>query len=492
MPIMTVSELPNTQESVVVVGATTRPAQGVGLYARQEYAALTELLLAYDVSGAPDSVSRIVDPSDPKKAIVVVGLGVEPVDVNALRAAAGAAIRRLAGTEKVTFAFPFDNDDEILAVLEGSAMGAYSFTAYKSIQPKKEPVKSIELWAQTLVAEALIDQARIRAEAVALVKDLVNTPPNDLYPETFTQQALESLEGLSVTHEIWDEKKLKKDGFGGILGVGMGSSRPPRLMKLVYNPSGATRHVALVGKGITFDTGGLSLKPPTSMIGMKYDMTGAATTLAVIRAIAASNMNLKVTAWLCLAENMPSSTATRPNDVLVIRGGKTVEVLNTDAEGRLVLADGLVAASEEHPDLIIDVATLTGAATVALGTRYAGAMGSADMISLLVEDGRKNAENFWHMPLPSELRALLNSDIADIANIKPGNTAGGMLIAACFLQDFIGKTNDSDDSQLIPWIHLDIAGTANNAGSPYGFTGGGPTGISVRTLITFAERLATG
>jgi leucyl aminopeptidase len=489
---MTVSELPNTEESVVIVGATSRSTQGVGLYARREYAGLTELLLAYDVSGAPDSVSRIVDPSDPKKAIVVIGLGVEPVDVNALRAAAGAAIRRLAGTEKVTFAFPFDNDDEILAVLEGSAMGAYSFTAYKSVQPQKKPVKSIELWAQTSAAEALIGQARIRADAVALVKDLVNTPPNDLYPQTFTEKALESLEGLSVTHEIWDEKKLKKDGFGGILGVGMGSSRPPRLMKIVYNPSGASKHVALVGKGITFDTGGLSLKPPTSMIGMKYDMTGAATTLAVIRAIAASNMNLKVTAWLCLAENMPSSTATRPNDVLVIRGGKTVEVLNTDAEGRLVLADGLVAASEEHPDLIIDVATLTGAATVALGTRYAGAMGSADMISLLVEDGRKNAENFWHMPLPSELRALLNSDIADIANIKPGNTAGGMLIAACFLQDFIGKTNDSDDSQLIPWIHLDIAGTANNAGSPYGFTGGGPTGISVRTLITFAERLATG
>ena len=488
---MTVSATCASHESIVIVGATTSAANGVGLYARGEYAALAELLPSFDVSGSVDSVLRVVDPNDPKKSIVVVGLGSEPVDVNALRGAAGAAIRRLAGTNKVTFAFPVDSDEQILAVLEGSALGAYSFTSYKSVQPTKLPVQHIEVWADTAMAESLIGEALIRADAVALVKDLVNTPPNDLYPETFTEQALASLSGLPITHEIWDEKKLKRDGFGGILGVGKGSSRPPRLMKIVYSPSGATKHVSLVGKGITFDTGGLSLKPPTSMIGMKYDMTGAATTLAVIRAIASSGLNLKVTAWLCLAENMPSSTATRPNDVLVIRGGKTVEVLNTDAEGRLVLADGLVAASEEHPDLIIDVATLTGAATVALGTRYAGAMGSADMISHLVEDGMKNGENFWHMPLPSELRPLLNSDIADIANIKPGNTAAGMLIAAAFLREFIGATSDEANATSIPWIHLDIAGTANNAGSPYGFTGVGPTGISVRTLIAFAERLAT-
>jgi len=489
---MTVSASPNTQDSIVIVGATSLAANGVALYARSEYAGLTEILGAFDITGVVDSVSRITDPNDPKKSIVVVGLGSAPVDINTLRDGAGAAIRRLAGTGKVTFAFPFDSDEQIRAVLEGAALGTYSFTPYKSVQPTKTPVEHIEVWAQTNADDLLIEQARISAEAVALVKDLVNTPPNDLYPETFTEQALTALEGLPVTHEIWDEKKLKKDGFGGILGVGMGSSRPPRLMKVVYSPKGATKHVALVGKGITFDTGGLSLKPPASMIGMKYDMTGAATILAVIRALAVKGVNLKITAWLCLAENMPSSTATRPNDVLVIRGGKTVEVLNTDAEGRLVLADGLVAASEEHPDLIVDVATLTGAATVALGTRYAGAMGSADMISHLVEDGAKNGENFWHMPLPSELRALLNSDIADIANIKPGNPAGGMLIAACFLRDFIGKTSASVDAPTIPWIHLDIAGTANNTGSPYGFTGGGPTGISVRTLISFAERLAAG
>jgi len=495
MPKMTVSAALSTSaspESVVIIGATATSGSTAVLYARNEYAGLAESLGAFDVSGSVDTVSRIADPTNPHTSIVVVGLGSTPVTVNTLRSASGAAVRRLAGTSKVTFAFPLTTNEEIQAVLEGGAMGTYAFTSYKSVAPPKAPVGHVDVWADTPSAANVIARALVNAEAVALVKDLVNTPPNDLYPETFTQHALTALDGLDVSHEIWDEKKLKKDGFGGILGVGMGSSRPPRLMKVVYDPEGAQQHVALVGKGITFDTGGLSLKPPASMIGMKYDMTGAATALAVIRAIAASALPLKVTAWLCLAENMPSSTATRPNDVLVIRGGKTVEVLNTDAEGRLVLADGLVAASEEFPDLIIDIATLTGAATVALGTRYAGAMGSAEKISQLVEDGAKNGENFWPMPLPEELRALLNSDVADIANVKPGNTAGGMLIAACFLRDFIGKSSTAADAPGIPWIHLDIAGTANNAGSPYGFTAGGPTGVSVRTLISLAERLSAG
>jgi leucyl aminopeptidase len=227
------------------------------------------------------------------------------------------------------------------------------------------------------------------------------------------------------------------------------------------------------------------------MIGMKYDMTGAASTLAIIRAAAQLGLTVKITAWLCLAENMPSSTAIRPNDVLTIRGGKTVEVLNTDAEGRLVLADGLTAASEEHPDLIIDMATLTGAATTALGTRYTGAMGDAQIISQLMELGTAAGEQFWHMPLPEELRTYLNSDVADIANVKPGNTAAGMLVGATFLKDFIGTTSDDDDAPRIPWVHLDIANTANNSGSPYGVTGAGPTGVAVRTLLNLAESYAS-
>ena len=283
---------------------------------------------------------------------------------------------------------------------------------------------------------------------------------------------------------------LTKGGFGGILGVGQGSTRGPRLVKVEYAPAeGAStlRHLALVGKGITFDSGGLSLKPPASMVGMKYDMTGAATVLAVAIAAARLGLPVRVTAWLCIAENLPSGSAIRPNDVLTIRGGKTVEVLNTDAEGRLVLADGLAAASEEHPDAIIDVATLTGAARVALGDRYVGTMGDEKLVGELVDVAKQVGETLWPMPLPAELRQLLNSEVADIANVKIGSTAAGMLIAGVFLQEFVGK---SEDGSRLPWAHLDIAGPANNDGAGYGYTGKGPTAVAVRPLLALAERFS--
>jgi leucyl aminopeptidase len=257
-----------------------------------------------------------------------------------------------------------------------------------------------------------------------------------------------------------------------------------------YAPAEATKHLALVGKGITFDSGGLSLKPPTGMVGMKYDMTGAATILAVTLAAARLGLNVRVTAWLCIAENLPSGTALRPNDVLRIRGGKTVEVLNTDAEGRLVLADGLVAASEEAPDAIVDVATLTGAARVALGDRYAGAMGDDELVKRIVAIADGIGENLWPMPLPAELRAMLASDVADIANVKQGAAAAGMLIAGVFLREFVGTTGEGDEKRSIPWAHLDIAGPANNPSAGFGFVGKGPTGVTVRALIALAEEFS--
>ncbi|MEY4312859.1 MAG: hypothetical protein RLZZ319_368, partial [Actinomycetota bacterium] len=236
------------------------------------------------------------------------------------------------------------------------------------------------------------------------------------------------------------------------------------------------------------DTGGLSIKPANSMIGMKYDMTGAATVFAVTRAIAALKLPIRVTAWLCIAENMPSGTAIRPNDVITIRGGKTVEVTNTDAEGRVVLADGLVAASEEQPDAIIDVATLTGAARVALGDRIAGVMGDATLAARIADSAATSGEETWTMPLPPYLKPVLASDIADIANAKIGHTAGGMLIGGIFLREFVGTTDAGDP---IPWAHLDIAGPANNGGSPYGVVPKGATGTMVRTLIETISSLAT-
>jgi leucyl aminopeptidase len=253
------------------------------------------------------------------------------------------------------------------------------------------------------------------------------------------------------------------------------------MMVLRWSPPKPTRHIALVGKGITFDSGGLSLKPANSMVGMKYDMTGAAVVSAVALASAELGVGAAVTAWVCLAENMPSGSASRPNDVISIKNGQTVEILNTDAEGRLVLADGLSAARAEEPDLIIDVATLTGAARVALGERYAGLMGTPEAVAAIQESATQAGELVWPMPLPEELRTLLSTDVADIANAKPGNTLGGMLLAGLFLQEFVGK---SPEGTLLPWAHLDIAGPAENSSGAWGYTPKGPTGALTRTLLT--------
>jgi leucyl aminopeptidase len=328
------------------------------------------------------------------------------------------------------------------------------------------------------------------ATAVHTVRDLVNTPPSDLYPETLTAAALDLAQALPLEVEVLDEQALEAGGFGGILGVGRGSVRPPRLVVVRYSPAGAIRHLALVGKGITFDSGGLSIKPAASMVGMKYDMTGAVTALAVTVAAATLGLPVRLTAWLCLAENMPSGSALRPNDVLHMRGGTTVEVLNTDAEGRLVLADGIVAASEEHPDAIIDIATLTGAARVAIGERYVPVMGDDDLVRRVIAAGASVGETFWAMPLPPELRQVLDSDVADIANAKPGNPNGGMLVAGHFLKEFVGTNGEGKDARPIPWAHLDIAGVANNGGSAYGLNGKGPTGATVRTLLALAEEFS--
>ena len=439
-------------------------------------------------AGGVDELARVALDG---RAYAVVGVGRE-AGVDALRAAAGSAVRQLAGAASVALAFP--TDGELLpAVLTGAALGSYAYDAYRSSNAgQKEPVARVQIVSGTTDASAAVARARVEADAVALVKDLFNQPPLDLYPETFVHAAREAVGHLPVDVRVWEEDDLARDGFGGILGVGQGSSRGPRLVRLGYAPEGAARHVALVGKGITFDSGGLSLKPPTGMIGMKGDMTGAAIALAVVRAVAELGLPVQVTAWLCLAENMPSGTAIRPGDVLRMRGGKTVEVLNTDAEGRLVMADGLVAASEEQPDQIIDIATLTGAKVTALGVRYSAVMGDDELVASVREAAAETGELFWPMPLPDELRATINSGVADIANANPGVPAGGMLLAGVFLREFVGSRDDGDEQKRIPWAHLDIAGSEENKGAPYGFTGKGGTGVAVRLLVRHAERVAGG
>ncbi|MDM4763184.1 leucyl aminopeptidase [Galbitalea sp. SE-J8] len=447
---------------------------------------------AIGVTGGADEVRRLPLTGAAARSLALVGLGSPAPDANALRAAAGAATRQLLGVESVALVLPLSDLADLAAALEGAAIGAYAYTALRStsLGATKLPAASV-IVASELDGEPALARAAAIGEATHLVRDLVNTPPSELYPETLAARAVELGEAAAdVRVEVLDEHALAAGGYGGILGVGSGSVRPPRLAKVVYSSTGAERHLAIVGKGITFDTGGLSLKPPTGMIGMKYDMTGAATALAVVLAASALRLPVRVTAWMCIAENMPSGSAMRPNDVLRIVDGTTVENLNSDAEGRLVMADGLAAASAERPDVLVDIATLTGAARVALGNRYVGVMGETGLVRRVIEIADAAGEPFWHMPLPGDLRALLNSDVADIANVKPGNTAGGMLVAGVFLREFVGRVSDEPDAPRIPWAHLDIAGPANNDGGGFGYTGKGPTAIALRTLVDLAADLA--
>lgn len=469
---------------VVPGGGDAAPAL---LHDSPELAAQLEVL---GVKGARDELTRLPasllgDGATTASSIALIGLGAA-ADVETLRYAAGSAARQLVGQTRVAFALPVSDEAESLAVLEGAAIGAYAFDTYRrsTASESREPVKEVVLVTDLQIPESVIAKATAVATAVHTVRDLVNTPPIDLSPEKLADEAvrLGAVEDVTVT--VLADEELRAGGFGGIVGVGQGSSRGPRLVKVEYSPAGATKHLALVGKGITYDTGGLSLKPAASMLGMKFDMTGAATVLAVTLAAAEIGLKVRLTAWLCIAENMLGADPIRPDDVLTIKNGTTVEVTNTDAEGRLVLADGLSAASDEQPDAIIDVATLTGAQVVALGTRYVGVMGTDDFAPQVVETADRAAETFWRVPLAEELRPRLKSDVADLVNATPGNTAAGMLLAGVFLREFVGKRAGSDE--LIPWAHLDIAGPSENKASGYGFTTKGATGVTVRTLIDLA------
>lgn len=320
-------------------------------------------------------------------------------------------------------------------------------------------------------------QIQVRAKAILETIDLVNRAPNDLFPQAFAELAAKRCEGLPIEVEIWDEGELERQRCGGIIGVGQGSARGPRLAILKYRPQQAGRHLALVGKGITFDSGGLSLKPPASMETMKSDMAGAASVLSAIIAAAELGTKTAVTAYLAMAENMPSGRALRPCDVIEMRNGVRVEVTNTDAEGRLVMADALSLAAESDADAIIDVATLTGAQMVGLGVRIAGVMGSRQVREEVLACATKVGEPMWAMPLPSYLRGGLKSDVAQLKNSGP--RWGGMLTAGVFLEEFVANK---------AWGHIDIAGPSFNESEPWGANNKGATGMSVLTLIEWLSQ----
>jgi leucyl aminopeptidase len=445
-------------------------------------------LSALGASSALESLTRYVTPSG--VAVALIGLGKRALSVDDYRALAGAAVRQLGSFARIHMALEFAHQSSLVASFEGAAVANYEFVQFKGDTKPKRAITEISALTSLKLPKIEADRILVLSHAVHQTRDLVNTPPNDLFPAAVASAATKHAKDLPVKVTVWDEKKLQADNMVGILAVGAGSVRGPRLVKIEYAPKGAKKKLALVGKGITFDSGGLSLKPPTSMIGMKYDMTGAATVMQTVLAIAKLGLPVKVTAWLCLAENLPSGSATRPNDIIRYRNGKTVEITNTDAEGRLVLADGLISASAEQPDLIVDVATLTGAATVALGNRYAGLMGTSVAVEAVKDAAATAGELVWHMPLAPELKKNLEGETADLINAKLGNPAGGMLVGGLFLQEFVGvKRGSTDPEDILEWAHLDIAGPANNDVAAYGYIGKGASGSYVRTLVALAESM---
>ncbi|OKL52294.1 leucyl aminopeptidase [Buchananella hordeovulneris] len=404
--------------------------------------------------------------------VAFVGLDAERYSATeARRRAAGSAVRALAETAHVALALPADTEDQLQAIVEGALLGAHSPGLYKSdADAVAAQVTVLAAGPRGTDFAAACKRGQILATHVLGARDLVNSSPNHLYPEAFAKHAAGLAKG-KVKAKVYDAAELAKMGCGGLVGVGQGSHRPPHLVKLTYTPAKAGRHVALVGKGITFDSGGLSLKPAKGMEEMKSDMAGAAAVLHTVLAAAELGLPVKVTAWLALAENMPGGGAQRPSDVITMRNGKTVEVLNTDAEGRLVMADALALAAEEKPDLLLDMATLTGAQVIALGTEIAAVMGCESVREAVVAAGAASDEQVWPMPLPQALREGLQSPVADLANI--GGREGGMLSAGLFLREF---------TDSLSWAHIDIAGPSFRAGKPANYVSTGGTGYGVRLL----------
>lgn len=486
LSVTTSTKAPDSLDIDVVVVGVRAGADGPELVSHPDLAHLQPHLATVGATGKADELVRFPTLEGSRASVAFVGIGKHLSAVTA-RQAAGSAVRQLAGVGSVALAFGLDDENHVHAMIEGASIAAYTFTNYrtKTASKVKAPVPSVTVCTTATVSAEVIERVRIITEHVALVRDLTNRSGGDLYPQSFADAATEAAKGAPVTVEVWDEKKLAAEGCGGIIGIGQGSSRKPRLVKVSYSPAGAENHVALVGKGITYDTGGVSLKPAEAMSGMQNDMSGAAVTLAVVLTAARLGLSVRVTAWHCMAENLVSSTAIRVNDILTMRDGTTVEVINTDAEGRLVMADGLVLASEENPDAIIDVATLTGAAIVSLGRRTVGVMGDSDLVGAIVAAGEQTGEPHWHMPLPEELRSQLDSRFADMTNLKAGNRDGGMLVAGTFLKEFVGNNADGNP---IPWAHLDIAGAAVNEGPAYGHLAEGATGASMRTVLAAIEQ----
>lgn len=408
---------------------------------------------------------------------VLVGIGPrDEVSPGTLRTAAAAYIRQVGRHEKVAtmlageLADP-DRADAVAAVVEGVRLATYRYKTVKS--SASVALDRVSVVGVGRGGKALVDRASAVAEAVALARDLTNEPGGSLTPEAFCEKAKEVAAATGLKATVWDERRIKREKLGGLLAVNQGSTYAPRFLRLDYAPPRSKGTVALVGKGITFDSGGLSLKTAAGMMTMKVDMAGGAAVLAAMSALSTMGVDVAVSGYVPLTDNMTGGSAQRPGDVFTARNGKTVEVLNTDAEGRLVLADALSLASEAKPDAIIDIATLTGSASAALGMNYAALMATDDDLAdaLDIASGR-TGENIWRLPLPEEYRPQLDSTVADLKNIGSG-PYGGALVAGLFLKEFVDE---------VPWAHIDL-GMAAMTDADKGINVKGATGFGVRLLV---------
>ena len=445
--------------------------------------------------GGTDQLTRVIAPSLPVASVLAVGLGKDrdewPADL--IRRAAGVAARSLSGVEAVVTTL---SDIDLEAAIEGLILGAYRFSDFRSDKtaPKDKGLREITaLTADTKAkTKAAAQRATDIATAVATARDLVNTPPSHLFPAEFAKRAKALGEAAGLEVEVLDDKELEKgrlrrhhrrrQGVVAPAAAGpAGASGAPNKPRTRGAGKGKAKTVALVGKGITFDTGGISIKPAANMHHMTSDMGGAAAVIATVVLAAKQKLPIDVIATVPMAENMPSATAQRPGDVLTQYGGITVEVLNTDAEGRLILADAIVRACEDKPDYLIETSTLTGAQTVALGARTPGVMGSDEFRDRVAALSQEVGENGWPMPLPEELKDDLKSTVADLANVS-GSRFAGMLVAGTYLREFVADG--------VAWAHIDIAGPAYNTGGPWGYTGKGGTGVPTRTMFAVLEDIA--
>ena len=413
-------------------------------------------------------------PHQEAETLLLAGVG-EEASFQTIRAASGNAIRQVKTARALSLLATAEVDDSARAVVEGSLLGGYQYRSYKTDDENASKVETVEV-----VTEADLNEASVLCAVTILARDWVNTPAADKSPETLAHLIEEAASDAGVDSEVWGPDRISEEGLGGLLGVAAGSDRAPAVVILQYRPDGASEHLALVGKGITFDSGGLSIKPAASMEEMKDDMAGGAAVAAATIGIARLGLPVSVTAIVPVTDNAVGGDATRPGDVLRPVQGPTIEVLNTDAEGRLILADGLGLARRFDPDLIVDVATLTGAAKVALGGEIGAVFGSdRETAARVLEAAQAAGESFWEMPLHRGYRKSLDSNIADIKNIS-GDRWGGAIVAALFLAEYAGEG---------PWAHLDIAGPARS-GETAGEFVKGASGVGVRTLVELARGMA--